>query len=79
MDIFGSKTARLQRELDQAREELREAREALRESDRRIFDMVETVVKESKEKESLEHKNGASILFLQNRKKRALAPEGENG
>lgn len=71
MDIWGTKARRLQKELDQAREDLREAREMLN----GVTKIVEDTVDESDEDKDSKAVAGASILFLQNRRKKVAGLE----
>jgi len=68
MDIWGTKAARLQKELDQAREDLREAREMLN----GVTAIVEDTADEAK-KDNSKIESGASILFMQNRRKKTAS------
>jgi len=72
MDIWGTKAARLQRELDQTREDLEEARQMIRGFDKALEDSLHA----SKEKSGVAVA-GASILYQQNRKRKAVEPEPE--
>lgn len=65
MDIWGTKTAKLQKELDQAKIDLQEVRDLLKTS---ISDFEKIVSDVAKDAHASHGAGGASILFMQNRK-----------
>lgn len=79
MDILGRERDRLQSQLDESHQMLAEAHEIIKQSHVKFLELIDSVAKSSQSQSRDDRTASAAILFSQNRRRKPVTMEENNG